>query len=537
MRRIPHAPSRYPCAVRNLLTIGLACAASVLAGCAAWPDSPQADANLAAFVDTTASTSVLGAEAEFGGSPLPDVGLSGLFPVRAPAECSVAVLAGGEDSFAVRMAALKSATRSIRIQALIFKGDEAGLRIAEVLKQKRAEGLDVRIIVDAFSNPWLQTQWLLFDLKQNGIEVEGYEAMELQWLNELPIPGLVPHAELNHPNKRFHEKMWIIDGETEQGVAVTGGLNVANEYFRVNPGDPAGNWRDQDVVLRGAVIADLVHAFDRNFAFFVGIKQAKGFLNTNLYWDATRYVLDKTGKVPVHYFTDPQLVANVAALEARTPPIDFRPATCRFLQSRPRFEESYIQQAYLKLIERARQEVLIANAYFVPTPSISKALKDAARRCVAVKLISNSPETNDLPEISMVGRAHYKDLLAVNASPEVAACEGADSGIRIWEWVGQAPHEARPTQGTMHSKFAVFDGTRSLVGSYNLDPRSEKLNSETALVFEHPEAAAVLRNAFLASDLKYSREVTIERATEFADPGEVIYRFREVLGQYFEEDL
>ena len=40
-------------------------------------------------------------------------------------------------------------------------------------------GLDVRVIVDAFSNPWLQTQWMFFDLKQNGIEVEGYEAMEI----------------------------------------------------------------------------------------------------------------------------------------------------------------------------------------------------------------------------------------------------------------------------------------------------------------------------------------------------------------------
>jgi cardiolipin synthase len=290
-------------------------------------------------------------------------------------------------------------------------------------------------------------------------------------------------------------------------------------------------------VLRGVVIADLVEAFDRNFAFFVGIKQAKGILNTNLYWDATRNVLDKTGKVPVHYFTEPELVANVAALEARTPPLDFRPSTCRFLQSRPRFKESYIEQAYLKLIERARSEVLIANAYFVPTPSMTLALKDAARRCVAVKLISNSPDTNDLPEISMVGRGHFKDLLAVNASPEVAACGNDAAGIRIWEWVGQAPDDARPSQGTMHSKYAVFDGARSLVGSYNLDPRSQKLNSESALVFEQPQSSQLLREAFLSNDLRYSREVTSERAAEFADPAEVIYRFRHSIGRLFEEHL
>ena len=463
--------------------------------------------------------------------------MTGLFPVRQPSECDVAVLAGGEDSFAVRMATLKAATRSIRIQALVFKGDESGLRIAEVLKQKKAEGLDVRVIVDAFSNPWLQTQWLFFDLKQHGIEVEGYEALALQWLNELPIPSLVPHADPQDPNRRFHEKMWIIDGETDHAVAVTGGLNIGNEYFRVDPRDPDSFWRDQDVIVRGSVVGDMVAAFDRNFDYFVGIKEAKGLLNTNLYWDATRKVLDRTGKVPVHYSTDPERVSNVAALEARDPVLEFRPAACRFFQSRPRFGESYIQQAYLKLVERARSEVLIANAYFVPTPAMSTALKDAADRCVAVRLISNSPETNDLPEISMVGRGHYKDLLAANESDKVRSCTSGDAGIRIWEWTGQAAGEPERTQGTMHSKFAVIDGQRALVGSYNLDPRSERLNSETALVFEQPELAARLRRAFLDNDLRYSREVTRDQAAEFADPEDVVYRFRKTIGHLFQDSL
>jgi len=512
------------------------CIAAFVGGCTTAARAPDTvpDPAIRTLVGESAATSILGPDATFRGSPLDDVGLTGLFPVRGPDECSVAVLDGGEDSFAVRLASLKAATRSIRIQALVFKGDESGLRIAEVLKQKKAEGLDVRVIVDAFSNPWLQTQWLFFDLKQHGIEVEGYEALALQWLNEVPIPSLVPHADPADPNRRFHEKMWIVDGETDQGVAVTGGLNVGNEYFRVNPGDPDAYWRDQDVVVRGQVVGDMVAAFDRNFDYFVGIKQAKGLLNTNLYWDATRKLLDRTGKVPVHYSTDPELVANVAMLEAREPGTDFRPATCRFFQSRPRFGESYIQQAYLKLVERARTEVLIANAYFVPTPAMSTAIKDAARRCVAVRLISNSPETNDLPEISMVGRGHYKELLAVNASEEVRSCANPDAGVRIWEWVGQAPDEPQRRQGTMHSKFAVVDGRRALVGSYNLDPRSERLNSETALVFEQPELAGRLRDAFLLNDTRYSTEVSAAQAEEFADPGDVVYRFRESIGHLFE---
>ncbi|MBL8201624.1 MAG: phosphatidylserine/phosphatidylglycerophosphate/cardiolipin synthase family protein [Chromatiales bacterium] len=516
-----------------------ALSACILAGCAAGTGSSGTadDDALEDFIVETRSSSVLGADSHFTGSPYEDVGRTGLFPAHPPADCDIAVLAGGEDSFAVRMAALRKADTSIRIQALVFKGDESGLRIAEVLKQKKAEGLDVRVIVDAFSNPWLQTQWLFFDLKQHGIEVEGYEALALQWLNELPIPKLTPHADPDQPNKRFHEKMWIIDGETDHGVAVTGGLNIGNEYFRVNPQEPSAYWRDQDVVLRGKVVADMVAAFDRNFDYFVGVKKAKGIFNTNIYWDATRVVLDETGKLPIRFDTDPALVARVATLEARQPATAFRPAACRFFQSRPRFRESYLQQAYVKLIERAKREVLIANAYFVPTPAISRALKDAAARCVSVRLVSNSPETNDLPEISMVGRGHYKDLLAVNEEAAVAACPNQDAGIRIWEWTGQAPDEPVPTQGTMHSKFAVVDGRRSLVGSYNLDPRSERLNSETAVVFDHPDLAAQLRTALLEGDLRYSREVTPGMAAGFAAPEDVIYRFRKSIGDLFAPSL
>jgi phosphatidylserine/phosphatidylglycerophosphate/cardiolipin synthase-like enzyme len=119
------------------------------------------------------------------------------------------------------------------------------------LKEKRAQGLDVRVIVDAMSNPDPQTQWMYFDLKQHGIEVEGYETFYLQWLNEMPVTRHDAADGTTNPNKRFHEKMWIIDGETDHGVAVVGGLNIANEYFRIDPRNPSRYWRDQDVIVKG----------------------------------------------------------------------------------------------------------------------------------------------------------------------------------------------------------------------------------------------------------------------------------------------
>jgi len=203
------------------------------------PTAPLSDVSTSAI-----QGSVFGPAQKFVGSTYMEIGTSGLFNVHSSETCRIAVLHNGDDSFAARIQALKNADTSVRIQALIFTGDESGLYITELLKEKKAQGLDVRVIVDGLSNPGVQTQWMYFDLKQHGIEVEGYETFYLQWLNELPVANHDASDKYTDPNKRYHEKMWIIDGETDHGVAVVGGLNIANEYFRIDPQNPGRYWRD-----------------------------------------------------------------------------------------------------------------------------------------------------------------------------------------------------------------------------------------------------------------------------------------------------
>lgn len=534
----PWRPTQFH--VRRACLVLVAFASAWLVGCAGGGGSARRDEapeSVEVALARARQTSVFGPASDFTASAFDDVGTAELYPVREPSECEIAVPRFGEDSFAVRLDALKRARHSIRIQALVFKGDETGLRIAEVLKQKKSEGLDVRVIVDAFSNPWLQTQWMFFDLKQHGIEVEGYEALFLQWINEVPIPKAMPHFDPSRPDKRFHEKLWIIDGGEPDGLAVTGGLNIGNEYFRADPGNPSGYWRDQDVVVRGAILADLVAAFDHTFDYLVAIKKSRGIFNTNLYWGATRAVLDHTGKFPVPYRTEPRLVERVAGMERAVPRLEFAQSRCRFLHSRPRMKESYIREAYLKLIEGARRELLIANAYFVPTADVRAALHDAVARCVAVTLVTNSPETNDLPEISLVGRGHFVELLSFNDDPRVARCTNPGAGLRIWEWTGRSKNPREPRYGTMHSKFAVVDRRVSLVGSFNLDPRSAHLNSETAIAFENPRLAERLARSILDYDLGFSERVSPETAAGYESPAAAVQRFRKTLGSWFEGEL
>ena len=472
---------------------------------------------------------------QFVGSPYEEIGFSGLFDVHSAETCRIAVLPNGDDSFAARIQALENADTSVRIQALVFTGDESGLYITELLKAKKAQGLDVRVIVDAMSNPGPQTQWMYFDLKQNGIEVEGYETFYLQWLNELPVTRHDAADKTTDPNKRFHEKMWIIDGETDHGVAVVGGLNIANEYFRIDPQNPSRYWRDQDVIVRGAVVKDMVTAFERNFEYFLKVKESRGIFNTNIYWGATRDVFEKTGKIDMRHVTDERLNENVRKMADKKIDLKYENAKCRFFQNRPRFGETFIEQAYLKSIKAAEKEILVGNAYFVASTTLIEAVKDAARRCVKVIILTNSPATNDLPMLTIVGRDFYDDILAVNNEPVVQSC--GEGGVQIWEWQGRRTSATEQTEGTMHAKYAVFDRRVSIVGSYNMDPRSRTLNSESAIVFENDNLSGQLADMFYRNDLDFSRQINLEDTKAFTDSADAIYQLQKEFGIYIEDEL
>jgi putative cardiolipin synthase len=329
--------------------------------------------------------------------------------------------------------------------------------------------------------------------------------------------------------------LWIIDGETDHAVAVVGGLNIANTYFRIDPQNPGRYWRDQDVIVTGDVVNDMMVAFDRNFEYLLKIKESRGVFNTNIYWEATRKVFEKTGKLKIGYTTDKRLNRNVLELAHKPLQLKYDGAMSRFFQNRPRFEETYIEQAYLKSIKRAEKEILIGNAYFIASAAFIDAVKDAARRCVKVIILTNSPETNDLPLLTIVGRNYYDDILVVNTDPTVQSCEAG--GVQIWEWQGRRSGAAEQTEGTMHAKYAVFDRRVSIVGSHNLDPRSRNLNSESAIVFENKDLSRQLADLFYENDLAFSRQITLEDARAFTESKDAVYQLQKNFGILIEDNL
>lgn len=105
------------------------------------PDNKPSMPSLGTFDRNKPLAHVFGPSKEFDGNTLGDLGRSGLFGVHSPKLNQIALLKNSDESFAVRIQLLEKAKKSIRIQALIFSGDESGLYISEILNRKRVAGL------------------------------------------------------------------------------------------------------------------------------------------------------------------------------------------------------------------------------------------------------------------------------------------------------------------------------------------------------------------------------------------------------------
>jgi cardiolipin synthase len=138
----------------------------------------------------------------------------------------------------------------------------------------------------------------------------------------------------------------------------------------------------------------------------------------------------------------------------------------RVLSNDRRRNRRQIERAYLNEIRGARERVLITNSYFIPGRRVRRALAEAARRGVSVRVLL--PVDSDVPAVKYATRYLYSTLLK--------------RGIELYEW----------GESILHSKTAVIDRAWCTVGTHNLDHRSWAYNLEINVVVEDPQVTAEL---------------------------------------------
>ena len=142
-----------------------------------------------------------------------------------------------------------------------------------------------------------------------------------------------------------------------------------------------------------------------------------------------------------------------------------------------------VRDSFMLTILSAQKTLWIVNPYIIPDKNLLQALEDKAKAGVDVRILSPGKNT-DAPVLQAAWHSDYEPLL--------------ESGVKLYEY--------QPTM--IHTKFMVADGVWSLVGSANIDNRSELLNNENVMGISDPVLADSLDQTF-TNYLSQSDEITL----------------------------
>jgi len=318
----------------------------------------------------------------------------------------VTALQNGDEIFPAILEAIRGAQTSINFETYIYWSGEIGKEVTAALAERAAAGIPVNVIIDWAGSIKMDNE-LLDKLTEGGVNVHHYRP--LRWYN------------LSRVNNRTHRKLLVVDGR----IAFTGGIGVADQWLG-NAQSP-DHWRDSHYRVEGPAVAQFQAAFNDNWIKTTGL-----VLNGPKYFPE----LTPAGDTDGHMF-----IAS------------------------PTGGSESMHLMYLMAIAAAQESIDLAASYFVPDELIVRALKEARRRGVKIRVLLPG-EHIDSFTVSLASKAGWGELL--------------EAGIQI--------HEYQPTM--LHTKLLVVDRELVSVGSTNFDIRSFRLNDEASLnLYDHTFAA------------------------------------------------
>lgn len=233
-------------------------------------------------------------------------------------------------------------------------------------------------------------------------------------------------------------------------------------------------------------------------------QQAMDLAQARFVWAPAAVLADKPAKIPPDSASQaPALperppakaspLAATAALASRaaTPPPASAPSAPASADDEARDAQTdTVVDGLLQLMGQARRDLLIISPYFVPGPDMKQAFAAARARGVRVRVLTNSLASNDAP-IAHAGYArHRPDLLAMGVElyemrselPGVLSGALGSTGSAGGRGGGSPGGSVGSSRAMLHSKLLIMDGRLLAVGSMNLDIRSQRQNTEIALL-------------------------------------------------------
>jgi putative cardiolipin synthase len=419
-------------------------------------------------------------------------------------------------AFSSRLALIDGAQKSLDLQYYAIHADASTEVLLQRLRDAARRGVRVRILLDDFNTVGKDAQVLRLAVEPN---------IEMRLFNPLPgsrasLIGRVVTSikDIGRLQKRMHNKVFIADN----AMGITGGRNLGDAYFG---SDEESNFVDLDVLAVGRIVRDMSASFDRywndELSFpmerLVSPQELERLREPNASSEGSAVDASKQTAVPlppppaatvvstVLPDMTPTAIAsvNAAPMDLRRVPLVWAPSLLLVDKPGkigPGDDEvdagDTVVDGLLQLMEQARQEVLIISPYFVPGAQMMEVFARMRAKGVRIRVLTNSLASNDAPA-AHAGYARYrKDLVALGLElHEMRAdqdgrgeASGSTSGLGLAAGGGSKGNGSR---ASLHTKAVIIDNRLAVIGSMNLDLRSQLQNSEVALLIRSPAIARV----------------------------------------------
>ncbi len=303
--------------------------------------------------------------------------IEGIVKERFSTASHIRLLWKGRESFTTIFDAVRDAQRLICLEFYIFRNDETGCELAEILKQKSRNGVQVYLLYDHFGSIGTPRSFWE-DMKKSGIRIAA--SHPFKWISPF------------HYVHRNHRKLIVIDTHK----AFTGGLNIANEYSGFHLRLKIKGWRDTGIMLEGPVVYELFKGFRKN-------------------WVA--WSRDAAGSSGPEISQDEHLSGRGYGAEGFAIPV--MPIFVNAAKGRRK-----MRRLLYYSINHARKNIALTTAYFTPSRRMVETLEQAVARGVRVRLLV--PGITDVPPAAYAGRAFFTRLLK--------------AGVEIYCYAGEMLH-------------------------------------------------------------------------------------------------